>query len=84
MYTLDVREMTGPTGRDYARWAEQRTTSREASVRRDRTDPKRIAARAAGHRANAEAFLELAALRNKPQYVEMAMREYELAYGEEH
>jgi len=42
-----------------------------------------IASRAAGYRANAEAFLELAALRNKPQYIEQAYRQYQLARDEE-
>jgi hypothetical protein len=82
----------GPTGADYRRWAEQRERSRNASVRRDRTDPKRVAARAAEHREKAEAHMHFVAVRAElPEvfrdsgvdHYALAMREYQMAYEEE-
>jgi hypothetical protein len=72
------------TNQSGGRNAEAHRRSVESMARRERTDPQRVAARAAGHRVNAEAFLELAALRNKPHYIELAAREYQFAYDEEH
>ena len=68
---------------DYARWADNRRRSRVAGVRRDQTDPTRVAARAAEHRAKAEAHMQWVRM-GHAEHFEMAQREYEMAYGEEH
>jgi hypothetical protein len=70
--------------------ADAHRRSIESSARRERTDPARIAARAAKHRADAEAFRDLAAeyaARHNPERAALlhakSEHAFQLAYDEE-
>jgi hypothetical protein len=74
----------------YGRNAEAHARSINSAARRERTDPARVAARAAQHREDAEASLGLAESHRErgnevraQHFTELAQREFQFAYDEE-